>query len=35
MFDRISRFLLRIDRNATKAEAVRLALRDWHNKDRE
>ena len=35
MFDRISRFLLRIDRNGTDTEAVRLTLRDWHNKDRE
>ena len=35
MFDRISRFLLRTDRNGTKTEAVRLALHDWYDKDRE
>ena len=35
MFDGISRFLLRIDRNGTKTEALRLVLCDWYNKDRE
>lgn len=33
-YDGISRILLRIDISETKTEAVRLALRDWHNKDK-
>lgn len=35
MHDRILRILLRIDRNETKTEAVRLALRGWYKEDRE